>query len=363
MLRGRKVDVLVALAIGVFVQIEVWSEHLHPYWVSAPLTLVAAACFAWRRKAPLVAAIVPMALLPVQALAGVDMSVPIYPLLMIMVALYGIAAHADLRRALVGLALPLVAVWGTLAISVSQGKRSNGDVVFVTVLALAPWLIGRAMRGQLDEAKRLERDRQRAVADERARIARELHDVIAHSVSVMVVQAGAAEQVVGSSPERAVEPLRAVQETGRQALVEMTRLVGLLREHDEELGLSPQPSLDDLDALLMHVRDAGLPVDLRVEGTPRDVPLGVALSAYRVVQEALTNALKHAGHARADVVLRWHPNLLEVEVLDDGPGASSSHSGGHGLIGMRERVAVFGGQFDAGPREGGGFLVRASLPA
>jgi signal transduction histidine kinase len=363
MSRGRLLDLALAVAVAVFTQVEVWTERLHPYWASAPLTLVSAAALGWRRRAPLTSTLVVMAPLPAQALLGVDMSVPIYPLLLIMVALYGVAAHADLRRALVGLAVPLVAVWGTLAVEVSQGKRSNGDVVFVTVLTLVPWVIGRAMRGQLDETRRLERDRVQAVEEERARIARELHDVIAHSVSVMVVQAGAAEEMLRLDPERAVEPVRAVQETGRQALVEMTRLVGLLRDHGEELGLAPQPGLGDLDALLEQVREAGLSVALRVEGTPREVSLGVALSAYRVVQEALTNALKHAGEARADVVGRWRPDALEVEVTDDGAGTAPTHSGGHGLVGMRERIAVFGGEFAAGPRAGGGFHVRATLPA
>jgi signal transduction histidine kinase len=179
----------------------------------------------------------------------------------------------------------------------------------------------------------------------------------------MVVQAGAAEEVLRTAPERALEPVRAIQETGREALVEMSRLVGLLRDRGSELGLAPQPGLADLDTLVDQVREAGLSVDLEVEGQPRHVPLGVDLSAYRVVQEALTNALKHAGEARATVLLRYRPDALELEVLDDGPGGANGHVGGHGLIGMRERIAVFGGEFDAGPREGGGFRVRAVLPA
>lgn len=200
------------------------------------------------------------------------------------------------------------------------------------------------------------------MAQERARIARELHDVIAHSVSVMVVQAEAAQEVLKRDPQRAVQPLQAVQETGRQAMVEMSRLVGLLREDSDEMGLAPQPGLSDLETLANSVREAGLSVDLRTEGEPTQIPLGVDLSAYRVVQEALTNAIKHAGPARAQVTVRYCTDWLELEVLDDGPGTGNGHVGGHGLVGMRERITVFGGRLDAGPRAEGGFGVLARLP-
>ncbi len=185
--------------------------------------------------------------------------------------------------------------------------------------------------------------------------------MIAHSVSVMTVQAGAAEEMLKHDPGRALEPIRAVQETGRQALVEMKRLVGILRQEDEEIGLAPQPGLADLDRLVRQVRDAGLPVDVHVEGEPRPLPLGVDLSAYRVVQEALTNALKHAGRAHATVTIRYADRDVTIDVADDGPDAPEK-SGGHGLIGMRERIGVFGGTFAAGPRENGGFAVSARLP-
>jgi signal transduction histidine kinase len=177
----------------------------------------------------------------------------------------------------------------------------------------------------------------------------------------MVVQAGAAEEVLKRSPEAALEPIRAVQETGRQALVEMSRLVGLLRDAGEELGLAPQPRLDELEELVSSVSDAGLPVRLQVEGARRPLPLGIELTAYRVVQEALTNALKHAGEATADVRVRYEPDALLLEVVDDGPGANG-YGGGHGLAGMRERVSVFGGDVTAGPRRSGGFAVRVRLP-
>jgi signal transduction histidine kinase len=177
----------------------------------------------------------------------------------------------------------------------------------------------------------------------------------------MVVQAGAAEEVLKRRPEAAIEPIRAVQETGRQALVEMSRLVGLLRESGDELGLAPQPRLDELEELVASVTGAGLPVSLHVEGERRPLPLGVELTAYRVVQEALTNALKHAGDARADVRVCFGPDALVLDVADDGPGANG-YGGGHGLEGMRERVSVFGGEVTAGPRPSGGFAVHVRLP-
>jgi signal transduction histidine kinase len=250
---------------------------------------------------------------------------------------------------------------------------SAGDFGFITVLSLAPWLVGKAMRGRLAHldvletqaarAERAQEERARAAAkEERARIARELHDVIAHSVSVMVVQAGAAEEVLRQAPERALEPIRAVQDTGRAALAEMARLLGMLRRDAEELGLAPQPGLDDLGALVGEARAAGLPVQLHVEGESRPLPVGADLSAYRIVQEALTNARKHAREAQATVTVRYTSDALELEVLDNGQGGKSAREGGHGLIGMRERVALFGGELDAGPNAGGGFRVHARLP-
>jgi signal transduction histidine kinase len=186
--------------------------------------------------------------------------------------------------------------------------------------------------------------------------------VIAHSVSVMVVQAGAAEDVFERDPAAVLEPIRAVQETGRAALVEISRLLGLLRDDGAELGLAPQPRLDDLGELAEQMRTAGLIVALRLEGEPRPLPLGVDLSVYRIAQEALTNTLKHADGAAAELVLRYRERDVELEVTDDGAGTENGHRGGHGLIGMRERVAVFGGTLEAGRRPEGGFRVLARLP-
>jgi signal transduction histidine kinase len=371
-LRGSAFDALVAAGVGVMAQCEIWVEHVHPYWASAPVSVAQAAAIGFRRRAPLASTLVVFALFPLETAAGVSLTVPNYPIVILMLTLYSVALYAALRPALVGLVVPLLAIWLMLGLAVLRhvSDHTGGtDVVFVSVLMSASWLVGRAMRGRLHEAEelarraeRLETERVRAVADERARIARELHDVVAHSVSVMVVQAGAAEEVLRRTPGQALEALRAVQETGRQALVEMTRVVGLLRTDGEELGLAPQPGLRELETLVAQVREAGLPVEVRVEGARGPVPLGVDLSAYRIVQEALTNALKHAGRARASVSLRYGSEALELEVLDDGPGSANGHAGGHGLVGMRERVAVFGGEFEAGPRPEGGFAVRARLP-
>ena len=203
------------------------------------------------------------------------------------------------------------------------------------------------------------------MARERVRIARELHDVVAHSVSVMVVQAGAARSVLDRDPDASVRALGAVEATGREALTEMRRLLGILRPDGEDADHSPQPSLDRLGALIARSRDAGLDVELRVEGQAGPLAPGVDLTAFRLVQEGLTNALKHGGPARARVVLRWSSEVLEVEVANriaaDGHAAHGLASGGQGLIGMRERVALCGGELRAGPI-GRGFVVRARLP-
>jgi signal transduction histidine kinase len=232
------------------------------------------------------------------------------------------------------------------------------------------WAIARAFVERSRHADRLEeraagleRAHAEAVAGERATIARELHDVIAHSVSVMTVQAGAARLLLDEDPPRARESLIAVEETGRQALGEMRRLLGILRGDEHETDLAPQPGIADIGALVEQVRAAGLPVDVVVEGQLTALSPGVDLAAYRVVQEALTNALKHAGAARAHVSIRYGATSLELAVTNNGTARENGRRrGGHGLIGLRERVTLYGGDFEAGPRPGGGYAVRASLP-
>jgi signal transduction histidine kinase len=217
------------------------------------------------------------------------------------------------------------------------------------------------MRELEARAERLEREREenvrRAAAEEQARIARELHDVLAHNVSVMVVQAAAADDVFESQPDRAREALRAIERTGRAALTELRRLLGAVRTTE----LAPQPGLAGLDVLVEGVRAAGLSVTLQVEGELDDLPAGLDLSAYRIVQEALTNTMKHAGASVAEVRVRRTPDGVELEVVDDGAGpVGNGH--GRGLIGMRERASLVGGEVEAGPQPGGGFRVKATLP-
>ena len=253
------------------------------------------------------------------------------------------------------------------------------DFAGAYVVLLPLWLVGQAIRSRQlradafeDKATRLENEqelaRQAARAAERARIARELHDVVAHSVSVMVVQAGAARHIVRTSPTQAHEALSAVESVGRETMAELRRLLGVLNCDSEEdsgtVQLAPQPGAEQLGALVRRVRDAGLPVSLRVMGQARALSPGINLAVYRIAQEALTNALKYAGQAPTEVLLTYTRTELALEIRDEGrdyprfdePGT------GHGLAGMRERVALYGGRLEAGPRPGGGFLVHAWLP-
>lgn len=361
---------LLAAAITAIMVFEVWAEHLHPEWLSAALMVVGGGSLAWRRAYPIFVGATIAAVSVAQAAAGMSLHSAVAPVVAMLIASWSIGAYESRGRAILGLTLLVSGVWLSMGIDVLRGTDhyEATDVPWIGTLVLLPGVLGilfgartRRLREAEARARELELERREAIAEERSRIARELHDVIAHSVSVMTVQAGAAEEMLKVDPARAVEPMLAVQETGRRALVEMKRLVGMLREDEHEIGLAPQPGLADLERLVGHVRDAGLRVELRVSGTPRPVPIGVDLSAYRVIQEALTNALKHAGGAPAVVELRYGPTELEVYVTDDGRRARRAE-GGHGLVGMRERVGIFGGTFEAGPREGGGFAVRALLP-
>jgi signal transduction histidine kinase len=286
---------------------------------------------------------------------------------------YNTGAHTRGWRALVG-GGGLVLFTASGFLTVLRGEQLGNQLPFAVIMAVA-WLIGKGMQRYRDlttslraQAIQLEQEREErarlAVALERARIARELHDVIAHSVSVMVVQAAAERRVLGQEREQTRDVLEMIERTGRQALVELRRMLGVLRKTDDPLQLAPQPGLADLDVLLDQVREAGLPVALHIEGNRVPLPVGVELSAYRIVQEALTNTLKHAGRAQAVVTLRYLIGSLELNVVNDGEGlgAASASNGGHGLNGMRERVAMLGGSLHAGPRQNGGFAVTASLP-
>ncbi|MEV1171517.1 sensor histidine kinase [Nonomuraea sp. NPDC049784] len=290
-----------------------------------------------------------------------------------LVLLYTVASYRGLAVALGGLLISLV----TYALGVLAGPvraASWSEHVVVAVVLVAVWGAGRSLRlrrAYLDElkdrAERLERahaaDTRAARAEERSRIARELHDVVAHHVSVMTVQAAAARRVLASDPELAREALSAIEHTGRMAMTEMRNIVGVLRT-DARAELGPQPGVQDLPGLVEQMREAGLPTRLLEEGEPRPLPAGVDLAAYRLVQEGLTNSLRHAGPgAKAVVTVRHDPHELDVRVEDDGLGAAGlSSRSGHGLVGIRERVALYGGILSIGPLPGGGFEVRAKFP-
>ena len=287
----------------------------------------------------------------------------------VVVALYTVSAHCD-RKTAVRAALTTGALLiPTLLFSPTGGGGAAYALPVIALLAIA-WVVGdnlRTRRAYLreveDKAERLEREREQnarqAAADEQARIARELHDVIAHNVSVMVVQAAAAGDVFDSQPGKAREALASIEHTGREALTELRRLLGAVRTDD---GKVPQPGLGRLPALLDQVRAVGLEVDLTTEGEERQLPLGIDLSAYRIVQEALTNTLKHANARHAEVVLRYGDDQLAIDVTDDGRGPTTNGDQGQGLIGMRERVSLYDGDLTAGPRAEGGFKVSARFP-
>jgi signal transduction histidine kinase len=269
----------------------------------------------------------------------------------------------------------LVLAWGVVAVIVYRDPIGNADgVIAASVIFGIVWTIAFAVGRKFQEADeaseraaRAEREREEralaAVTEERARIARELHDVVGHSVSVMTVQASAVRRLLRPEQQREREALLVVERTGREALAEMRRMVGVLRRPEEAPALAPQPSLQYVDKLVEQAREAGLPVELRVEGDPFALPAGVDLTAYRLVQEGLTNALKHARAERAQVLVRYGAGDIEITVSDNGQGAGRGDGGGHGLVGMRERVTVYGGELEAGPRRDGGYRLRARLPS
>ena len=247
------------------------------------------------------------------------------------------------------------------------------QLVFIPILFGICWLAGFVVRGQGERtqaaehrASQAERERETvariAVAEERARIARELHDIVAHAVSVMVLQVGAVRHKLPDARAEDSEALRSVEQTGRAALTEMRRLLAVMRREGDEVELAPQPGLDGLSSLVNEVGRAGLPVELHVEGTPFPLPQGIDLSAYRIVQEGLTNALKHARASHAEVTVRYAPDEVRIEVRDDGTGVIAPDGNGHGLIGIRERVKLYGGEMATDTTRTGGFTLSTRLP-
>jgi signal transduction histidine kinase len=306
-------------------------------------------------------------------------AVPLPTDIAMVVLLYTVAAYRPRRASVPALLLCLAgAVAAVMVWMPSGGSNFVPHLAYATALfwgcSLLAWVLGDSMRyrrgyysGLEDRAARLEAERHAqakiAAAAERARIARELHDIVAHHVSVMVVQADGARYALRTDPGRAETALTAISATGRQALTEMRRLLGVLRSAGEQSGLAPVPGLGELRELLDQARAAGLEVSYTLTGTPRELPEGAELAAYRVVQESLTNTRKHGGlAATAAVTLRYEPDGLTVEVTDDGIASPGNEPAGHGLAGMRERIAMYGGTVQAGPLPGGGFGVTARLP-
>lgn len=342
-----------------------------PSWLLALLPLLVGAALVLRRRAPLLmwltiwAGIALLCLLAHNSLQGLAFT------FVLLAAAYSLGAHASFRRAVVGLLLAAPVVFvisnaGDLGLALGKDRGGGPGVTLALLQLVAFWLAGVLVhaRGQAAalaaRSAELQRQAEQAAAAERARIARELHDIVAHHLSVIVLQAAGAR----ASGKPAGPSLEKIENSARQALGETRRLLGVLRDPDEEAGLDPQPGIGDLDELAASVRAAGLPVHLVIDGDPAALPAAVDVSVYRIVQEALTNVLKHAGPARAEVAIGCAEDIVTVEVTDDGiaePGRKSP-PGGHGLAGMRERAAVFGGELAAGPRPGGGFAVRARLP-
>jgi signal transduction histidine kinase len=369
-------DILIALAAAAGV-IETVVEHGSAHaprsalWFVAPAAAAVVLPLLSRRRLPFAA---PAALwLLVAALSFIDgRLVPS----VVAVFLAGMAAAAllgnlrDPVQAQVGLAIVLCSA---LIVVYNTPDRDAGTFVFIPLLFAICWLGGFALRTRLEQAEAAEvraalAEQERdaaarvAVAEERARIARELHDIVAHAVSVMVLQVGAVRHGLPETRSADADALRGVEQAGRTALTEMRRLLGAMSAEGDDLELTPQPGLDSLDALLAQIGRAGLPARLHIDGRPFPLTRALDLSAYRIVQEGLTNALKHAHASRVDVTLRYEPDELQIEVRDDGAALPSTNGQGHGLVGVRERVKIYGGEMIAGPASGGGFVLSTRLP-
>ena len=278
----------------------------------------------------------------------------------------------DAVQARLGLA---IVISGAAIVVYNNPSQTGAALIFTPLLFVIGWLAGFAMRERAEQAaaaevraSAAERERETAariaVAEERARIARELHDIVAHAVSVMVLQVGALRHKMGDAPPADRKALEDVEQTGRMALAEMRRLLGAMRRDGDDVALAPQPGLANLDVLVEQVGRAGLPVRLHVDGEPQPLPHALDLSAYRIVQEGLTNALKHARASHADVTVRYDRDALHIEVRDDGTGAArdGANGQGHGLVGVRERVKIYGGEMTTGTASGGGFVLSTRLP-
>ncbi len=376
-LDARVFDGLLALVLTVALQLQIaFGTSVDATLVTVLGGLALTVPLAWRRRAPLAVVVA----YGVAAALGAALGDTIFdgepPLVAALVtgaiAFYTLGAHVGERAGLAGLAVGVLGLWTTVVVSDHSDLASF--LFSAGLVALSPWLAGRTTRARTLRAEALERERDvragAAVSEERQRIARELHDVVAHGLVVMVVQAQGARRILDQDPERAREALRAIEQTGQTALADMRRSLGVLREEAAPADLAPQPTLHDIDGLLEEMRRAGLDVDLRIEGEPRVLAEGIDRSAYRIVQEALTNTIKHAGLVPARVTLRYGDAELGLEIVNAGPAGApgsgppddGSGGDGHGLVGMRERVRLYGGELEARSDNGHGFVVRARIP-
>jgi signal transduction histidine kinase len=332
--------------------------------------------FAWRRRHPLGTVVVVVCSVLAMTLLLADATAYFVPFVGVLLFSYGGGAYADGLRSYLAL---LVMASAVLTVTALSPGHVVGDYVFPTAFAVVCWLSGRALRTRtrlteelheaaLREEEAHERASVAAATEERRRIAREMHDVVAHSVSVMVVQAGGARRILERDPARAIAAAEQIERTGREALAEMRRLLGVLHgDDDEHAARAPQPTMAAVGGLVERAREAGLPVELEETGTRRSLPAGLDLAAFRVVQEGLTNALKHSARAETSVRVAWGERELVIEIADRGPGPAArdraaAGDGGHGLVGMRERVRLYGGELETGARPGGGFEIHAKLP-
>jgi signal transduction histidine kinase len=359
---------LVIVLVGHFSTTDSGVKYHDANPVSVLLTIGVAVPYYFRRHAPLAVFLISEACLV--ALTVGDYRTGAAPAVLL-VGVYTVAAWCDVRDRAIGVGALMIGLTVVGVVGI-PGVSGVGVALNFATFAAA-YLFGSTMRNrrlyseQLEtRASALERERneetRRALAEERLRIAQELHDVVAHSMGVIAVQAGVGAHVIDTEPGEAKKALEAISQTSRSALVEIRRMLGVLRE-DQGASYVPAPGLADLHRLVRDVASAGLHAEVRVEGTTTDLPPGVDFTAYRIVQEALTNVLKHAGRATATVMIGYEDAALRLEILDDGRGVNGQAApGGHGLVGMRERVGVYGGSFEAGPRTGGGFRVAVRLP-
>jgi signal transduction histidine kinase len=348
-----------------------------PKALGVTLALLSTLPVAWRARWPLTAFAIVLGANAGCVYAAAPRQAAFQPFVALVLTAYSVGSRAEGRRALWAPPLLLAASVPAFVAARWHGQDS-GNIIPSLVWLVAGWATGRTVRSwrhknmaleaaNRELAEQRELRAQAAVAVERGRIARELHDVVAHNVSMIVVQAGAAARVLHGDQPDVRNALEVIAATGRETVDEMRTLLGVLRSDDGRAALKPQPGLADLEQLASAVREAGLPVTLRIEGGARPLPPALDLSAFRIVQEALTNALKHAGAARAEVTVRYEDGQVSLEIADSGPGPDGGPGGGqgrtgHGLAGMRERAAMFGGELEAARGDGGGFTVRARLP-